>query len=416
MKTLNLVQETIAYLASLSAVQLQKTTIAELRSLIRKAGVSAFERDGQQLGIRSIRKGEALDLISKLTVDYKLLQTAEFHTVEAETERHPLTKINYIINQLENDYERSLLQVGDRWVLDGEVFAAYKRELAARVNEELAREFDNWNTRSKNRSQIRTQLVRRSREVETNALRDAFVGLAEEINNHQLAEEDRKKKNDYADEQRKSFKDREVDKIENYSDERERAIAIIKHLPQKATAWKDVAYAVALLTGARMYAEVMCETAAFLPVNGEPDVVQLVGKSKEKGDRVDDFNDSYLIHLDGVTGLEIAEAVAWLTDKDKRSEWNLEKDGGSLEVKQQARKKANDRYSKAMSEYLRGIYGVNEQRKSRVSAHDLRRLYVEHRLDVEGVVNEAERRERGDVLLGHNARSSAQTYLGKVKG
>jgi hypothetical protein len=140
-----------------------------------------------------------------------------------------------------------------------------------------------------------------------------------------------------------------------------------------ATNWKDVAIALAVVTGRRIYSEILCGVGQYEDLGDQQISFTGVAKGKEHNP------DSFVIPTLCSSAL-VVKAVAWLDLKGKRVQCDNPHDWVQVKL---AREKADKRYAKDVALYwktrlcprLLGLEASDDNNEF-VKIHGLRKLYV----------------------------------------
>lgn len=167
----------------------------------------------------------------------------------------------------------------------------------------------------------------------------------------------------------------------------------------RKTAWKDVAIALGLVTGRRMFGEILYELGTFEATGDYEVTAYELSKGKAKDDEVQ--------HIEHLTVLCHSSLVVagkqWLIDFGKVQPATRP---ATAFTKVNDREKANDKYSSDMSKYWREFaksFGIPEQSPNgqKITVHCLRKLYVMKA--VEAVAGFRSRGKEAARLLGHKS-------------
>jgi hypothetical protein len=230
-----------------------------------------------------------------------------------------------------------------------------------------------------------------------------------------------------------AMESRKLDRIEIKPDRLiQWAVSTVRNLPSKASAWPEVAIAIAALTGRRA-AEILGSGEFGIPIdrpNLDPNNwVSFSGQLKRHADEIVDAFD---IPVLGGAAAAIPEAIAWLEKHDRRvsssdiDQWIASKGldlDDEITRQQAAAKIAHNRYSKALSASTKWIldrhcdlevgatWEFNGGKSDRRKFHLLRQIYAQ----IQWKICEANRRGRGidphtfiANIMGHSAASSAR--------
>lgn len=386
------IQSNLREVSALTSEQLEDLGVYELRELLRKCGIKDVKRGDASTPVRSIKKAEALEALKLAVTPYKLLANA---TIEPEYVEEDIKRLTY-------DGVLELLKIAAREESD-ELRTKKAQAIAYECNEwvtrtypdtdKLARFYTRCDHRGDYRAQVKT-LVKEEGSLLLTAVYGVFADTLSALGRfdaEQKAKANSERLVKYSDTKRT------IDTTALKTFAQETLANLSESTP--ANKWKTVAIALAIVTGRRIYSEILCDTGRY-EVAGDYEI-RFSGVAKGK-----ELNEQWYTLPTLVLATNVKKAITWLTDKGKRIHCE---DSSNWEQVKKARDAADSRYSKDVNKFWKEslcshLLGLDTNDSSElVKIHGLRKLYVMH--FVKGL-SDREARARASQLLCHSSDGS----------
>jgi len=397
LRTVEYIGEQLENLATLTDIELNKASVNELRKQLSLLGVNTIERNGKAVEVYRARKQELLLALQTLVNKQRALNTA---IIPSETEVVPsVQEIDAVsvYNRLE--------------ALVNEPFTTIEREITAIAHDAvmaIARAYPDteeqprFNTRCNVRGKLRRDVLELVLDRDVAGVRTVFELWSNDLIRFTSADSNLKRKTNDAKTEAKAAATEAGDTV---GVKIEPLLIWATSVLKKASdgklmkgAWKDVAISLGLVTGRRMYSEVLYELTTFEATGSHQISVHELAKSTD---------DDEVTELHELTTLcDAALVVAgkqWLVDNRKVQPVT---EPTTQFTKVADRTKSNQKYGSDLSKHWRGIaeaFGIPE---GATTVHTLRKLYVMKA--IEGVEGYRSRGKEAARLLGHRSWQTAQ--------
>lgn len=389
--TAKTIQENLSVLSQYTDEELSLLSVSDLRRTLRNLGVKAVERGLELVPIRSARKEELVTAIQTALTNQRALNVA---IIPTETDLTPTIELYTPAQVCEK-----LSQLTE---LPASQVQAEVSRLAFQVVEAISKACPDTSEqlRFNVRCNVRSKLLRDTLELAVASdipgirlVFDSFRQLVMDFtkNDTELKREAGQKRVDNFDENATEVN---IEPLLAW------AVDVLNKVPSYSITdtakWKPIALALALVTGRRIYSEVLFADSQF--TYEDDSHVTFTGQAKASEDEVDDIQQMTTL----VPANLVIQATEWLARANKRQTT----EGFSSPVK--AREKSNSRFGKDLNAYFKQLkesFGLPESAK----IHSLRKFYVLK--CIESLEGDRQQGKEAARLLGHRDwRTASDNY------
>lgn len=396
-RTAENISQQLELLANLTDVEIASSTVDSIRKTLASLGINTIERNGSTVVVKSARKKELLTALQTLVNKQRALNIA---VIPSNSDLVPsLQEID-----AQSIYERlaSLTEVPHSKAEPELITLAHEVSLAISKAYPDTPEKARFNTRCNIKSQLVHDVLELMESSEIPGLKSLCDLWREKLKAFTQADSKLKRR---ANEERVEVKALAAETGENtpvkFQPMLDWATAILEKASEgklRKMAWKDVAIALGLVTGRRMYGEILYELGTFTATSAIHVTAHELSKGKAEDNEVEELQEMTCLCDSSL----VVAGKQWLI-KQGKVQPATRPITGFTKVDDRAR--ANAKYASDLNKYWREVaksFGLPDS----TTIHSLRKLYVTKAVElVDGYRSKGQEAKR---LLGHQSWQTAQ--------